>query len=122
MSRAEEYDYDKFLSDSSDDHPKYADGIESEKPFAISQEADDAMYEDAFSASSPRQQAECRDTEDLKVALHNVLEVSKDWISEQDMLSISEDDRKGIERSIRITENFLSNLVDSNIALAKADS
>ena len=102
MSRAEEYDYNKFLSDSSDDHPKYADGIESEK--------------------TPDQQAECRDTEDLKIALHNVLEVSKDWISEQDMLSISEDDRKGIERSIRITENFLSNLADSNIALAKADS
>ena len=91
-----------FLSDSSDDHPKYADGIESEK--------------------TTDQQAECRDTEDLKVALHNVLEVSNDWLSEQDMLSISEDDRKGIERSIRITENFLSNLADSNIALAKADS
>tara|TARA_R110002012_G_scaffold264771_1_gene448153 strand:+ start:124 stop:474 length:351 start_codon:yes stop_codon:yes gene_type:complete len=102
MSRAEEYDYNKFLSDSSDDHPKYADGIESEK--------------------TTDQQAECRDTEDLKVALHNVLEVSNDWLSEQDMLSISEDDRKGIERSIRITENFLSNLADSNIALAKADS
>jgi hypothetical protein len=102
MSRAEEYDYNKFLSDSSDDHPKYSDGIESE--------------------NTPDQQAECRDTEDLKVALHNVLEVSKEWMSEQDMLSISEEDRKGVERSIRITENFLSNLADSNIALAKADS
>ena len=102
MSRAEEYDYDKFLSDSSDDHPKYDEGIESEK--------------------TPDQPVECRDTEDLKVALHNVLEVSNEWLAEQDMLSISEDDRKGIERSIRITENFLSNLADSNIALAKADS
>ena len=26
--RAEEYDYNKFLSDSSDDFPKYADGLE----------------------------------------------------------------------------------------------
>ncbi len=97
MTRAEEYDYNKFLSDSSDDHPKYDEGIE-------------------------EKDAECRDTEDLKVALHNVLEVSNEWLAEQDMLSISEDDRKGIERSIRITENFLSNLADSNIALAKADS
>ena len=96
------YDYNKFLSDSSDDHPKYADGIESKE--------------------TPDQQSECRDAEDLKVALHNVLEVSKDWLSEQDMLSTSEEDRKGIERSIRITENFLSNLADSNIALVKADS
>ena len=103
MSRAEEYDYNKFLSDSSDDHPKYNEGIEPKETLEV-------------------QQAECRDTEDLKVALHNVLEVSNDWLSEQDMLSISEDDRKGIERSIRITENFLSNLADSNIALAKADS
>ena len=27
MTRAEEYDYDKFLSDSSDDYPKYEDLI-----------------------------------------------------------------------------------------------
>ena len=30
MTRAEEYDYNKFLSDSSDDYPKYADGLSDE--------------------------------------------------------------------------------------------
>ena len=32
MTRAEEYDYNKFLSDSSDDYPKYDEGIEVTKP------------------------------------------------------------------------------------------
>ena len=27
MTRAEEYDYDKFLSDSSDDYPRYDEGL-----------------------------------------------------------------------------------------------
>jgi hypothetical protein len=42
-----EYNYDKFLSDSSDDYPKYADGIE-QKPFCIKQEDDDWTYQDAY--------------------------------------------------------------------------
>ena len=32
MQASEEYDYNKFLSDSSDDYPKYDDGIEVTKP------------------------------------------------------------------------------------------
>jgi len=31
MQASEEYDYNKFLSDSSDDYPKYDDGIEATK-------------------------------------------------------------------------------------------
>ena len=40
MTRAEEYDYNKFLSDSSDDYPKYDEGL--------SQEQLDAVRESSF--------------------------------------------------------------------------
>lgn len=42
-----EYDFDLFTSDSSDDHPKYSDGLE-EKPFYIKQVDDYWVYEENF--------------------------------------------------------------------------
>jgi hypothetical protein len=45
MTRAEEYDYDKFLSDSSDDYPKYEDGISQEKMDAVREKSDFSLIE-----------------------------------------------------------------------------
>jgi hypothetical protein len=48
-----DYDYDKFLEDSSDDYPKYADGIE-QKLLYIKQEDDDWACRDAYDHSEER--------------------------------------------------------------------
>jgi len=40
------YSYDKFLEDSSDDYPKYEDGIID--PMVIKQSDDDWVYADAY--------------------------------------------------------------------------
>jgi hypothetical protein len=44
----EEYDFDKFTSDSSDDYPKYADGIIDKKENKMEQ-ASDRLYEELLS-------------------------------------------------------------------------
>ena len=59
MTRAEEYDYNKFLSDSSDDYPKYDEGYDEDflleqldgncKNFYIKQADDDMFYQQAYS-------------------------------------------------------------------------
>ena len=46
MIRADEYDYDKFLSDSSDDYPKYDEGL--------SQEQLDGVRESSFATQEPK--------------------------------------------------------------------
>ena len=51
MTRAEEYDYDKFLSDSSDDYPKYEDLIKKDNPVKYSQVDDDWFYSDKFNCT-----------------------------------------------------------------------
>ena len=43
MSRAEEYDYDKFLSDSSDEYPKYEDLIKKDVEITGSQITEDSI-------------------------------------------------------------------------------
>ena len=48
MTRAEEYDYDKFLSDSSDDYPKYEDLIKDTVKY--SQVDDDWFYANKFNS------------------------------------------------------------------------
>jgi glutamine cyclotransferase len=51
MTRAEEYDYDKFLSDSSDDYPKYEDLIKKDNPVKYSQSDDYWFYADKFNCT-----------------------------------------------------------------------
>ena len=46
LIRAEGYNYNKFLKDSSDDHPKY--DKEKKIPFVIKQSDDDMNYQEAF--------------------------------------------------------------------------
>jgi hypothetical protein len=48
MTRAEEYDYNKFLSDSSDDYPKYEDLIKKEDSVKYRQSDDDWFYSNEF--------------------------------------------------------------------------
>tara|TARA_R110001583_G_scaffold2061_3_gene15180 strand:- start:2464 stop:2739 length:276 start_codon:yes stop_codon:yes gene_type:complete len=48
MTRAEEYDYDKFLSDSSDDYPKYEDLIKKDNPVKYNQVDDHWFYSNEF--------------------------------------------------------------------------
>ena len=43
MSRAEEYSYDKFLSDSSDEYPKYEDLIKKDVETTDSQITEDSI-------------------------------------------------------------------------------
>jgi hypothetical protein len=43
MSRAEEYSYDKFLSDSSDEYPKYEDLIKKDVEITGSQITEDSI-------------------------------------------------------------------------------
>lgn len=50
MSRAEEYDYNKFLSDSSDDYPKYEDLIKKEDSVKYRQCDDDWFYSNEFNS------------------------------------------------------------------------
>lgn len=47
VSAKDNYDYNKFLEDSSDDYPKYADGID-EEPFKIKTLDDDWFYSNTF--------------------------------------------------------------------------
>ena len=51
MIRADGYDYDKFLNDSSDDFPKYEDSVSEASFSAIIKQADDDMnYQEAYGA------------------------------------------------------------------------
>lgn len=75
MTRAEDYDYDKFLSDSSDDHPKYDEGLDSDncKNFYIKQADDDMFYQQAFSEH------------EVRTALKNVLGLAENaWALQAD--------------------------------------
>ena len=113
MSRAEEYDYNKFLSDSSDDFPKYDDGIESKKTFVTSQASDDAFYADAFTESTYLQIDE--------VALNNVLTLASERMEEIRHSKDVNADYLIAQDSIEKVKKLLCNTQNSNIALAKND-
>jgi hypothetical protein len=98
MSRAEEYDYNKFLSDSSDDFPKYDDGIETKSAFTDSGYAviDEVALNNVLTLASERME-EIRHSKD----------VNADYLIAQD--------------SIEKVKKLLCNTQNSNIALAKND-
>lgn len=113
MSRAEEYDYNKFLSDSSDDYPKYADGIKEKEAFVTSQESDDASYADAFTQSTYPAIDE--------VALNNVLTLASERVEEIRFSKDVNADYLIAQDSIEKVKKLLHNTQSANIALAKND-
>ena len=129
-------DYDKFLQDSSDDCPKYDEGIDigdgivynnlpSNKnkcecsndcsscsdPLVIHPKDDEAKYNEAYGQSSVNR---IKDTEELNIAIHNVLELAKEQ-SKTFLKECVEAERLIAEQSIRVVEEFLSNKKDPNI-------
>lgn len=97
-----EYSFKKFTEDSSDDYPKYSDGIDSEgtphednlrgKQLHIPQSADDWYYRNAYDELStvPKRVpddmyedilvATVNKNDKFKIALSNVLELAKDGL------------------------------------------
>ena len=63
MTNKEGYNYEEFLSDSSDDYPKYDEDIK-QKHFVIKQADDDMNYQQAYSQT------------EIHIALENVLELA----------------------------------------------
>ena len=113
MTRAEEYDYNKFLSDSSDDYPKYG---ASDRFDAKDDQSEVHRNSHRMRVSVP--------VEDLNIALHNVLEIAREFLNEplEEIYPLTDVERERIGRAIHIVADFKENLVDSNLALAKADS
>ena len=129
-------DYDKFLEDSSDDYPKYnADPLlqkwqqlEKEKrtenkcgcsndcsePVVIHPNDDEAKYNEAYGQSSVNR---IKDTEELNIALHNVLQMAHEQTKTY-FKDCVEAERLIAEESLKIVENFLANNKDTNIELA----
>ena len=115
-------DYDKFLKDSSDDYPKYNknlsecsnDSPQCSDPIVIHPKDDEAKYNEAYGQSSVNR---LKDTEELNIAIHNVLELAKEQ-SKEYFKDCVEADKLIAEQSIRVVEEFLSNHQDTNIGLA----
>ena len=125
--RADEYDYDKFLEDSSDDHPKYADGLSDDcfeeklvQDLTESGSNDDSLERlSSIPSLDPYNRMTLQQREDLKISIHNVLELAQEGINT--MLEW-DSDKVIADKSLKILSNFLSELKDSNIELAKSDS
>ena len=107
MVNQEGYNYDEFLSDSSDDSFQRS-------PYIIKQNNDDWNYREAYQKSSSV--VHKGTTEHLKIALINVVEMAKEQIN-----NLTNTDKViGVE-SINMAEEYIKNLEDSNAMLAKAD-
>ena len=130
------YNYNEFLSDSSDDYPKYADGLSQEQldgvresSFPIKQIDDDMNYAEAYD-----QPFHAEPPSNL-IALENVLSLAEEQckflygnISEQTGLSadqvIADDSILAIRAMLNIMKAGvgLEGVESSNIALAKDDN
>lgn len=98
VSAEDNYDYNKFLSDSSDDFPKYDDGIETKSAFTDSGYAviDEVALNNVLTLASERME-EMRFSKD----------VNADYLIAQD--------------SIEKVKKLLSHAQNTNIALAEND-
>lgn len=125
--RAEEYDYDKFLSDSSDDYPKYSDGLlddcfEEKLVSDLNQSGqnDDGLDRPSSTPSlNPYNDRTLIQKEDLKISIQNVIELAEERV--KTMLEW-DSDKVIAQKSLKIVKVFLIDLKDSNIELAKSDS
>ena len=98
----------KNKSESSDDPPQCSDSV------IIKQTDDEANYNEAYGVSSINR---TKDSEELKIAIHNVLELAKEQTKTY-LKDCVEAEKIIIDQSIKIVEGFLSNYKDSNIGLA----
>ena len=121
-------DYNKFLKDSSDDYPKYSDLIEKKcecsddcsscpDSIVIHPKDDEANYSEAYGQSSAKR---IKDTGELNIAIHNVLELAREQTKTY-FKDCIEADKKIAEESIRVVENFLVNHRNTNIGLALSE-
>ncbi len=96
--RAEEYDFNKFTEDSSDDFPKYADGIE-QKPFVIKQADDDMNYQQAFSQ------------DEVRTALKNVISLAETRVTEnyEEWKELAKTPTADFANSIQIVKDYFFN-------------
>tara|TARA_R110000824_G_scaffold351534_1_gene538538 strand:+ start:407 stop:808 length:402 start_codon:yes stop_codon:yes gene_type:complete len=129
MINEDGYNYDEFLSESSDDCPKYADGITPNlnkvksdevaddssqcSSYTINQNNDDCNYKEAYQKSSSV--VHKGTTENLKIALINVLEMAKEYCTN----NLVNADKVIADESIRKVQKHLGQMKDSNVILAK---
>ena len=99
MTRAEEYDYNKFLSDSSDDYPKYDEGLDSDncKDFYIKQADDDMIYQEAYSQDK------------VRIALENVLTLAGERLEQFQSPDYTDADIVIADESIRAVKDYFFN-------------
>jgi hypothetical protein len=118
-------DYNKFLEDSSDDYPKYNKNLSEcsddsppcSESIIIKQTDDEANYSEAYGQSSTKR---IKDTEELKISIHNVLELAREQTKTY-FKDCIEADKEIAEQSIRVVENFLVNYCNTNIGLALSE-
>jgi len=100
-----EYSFEKFTEDSSDDSPKYADGITPNLDEVKSKEVVDY----------PQKPKE-KEVNKLIIGLHNVLELAKENIERlYGENNVANADETIARESIEIVEDFLSNEVQKLI-------
>ena len=126
------YNYDEFLSDSSDDFPKYADGITPNlnkvksdevaddssqcSSYTINQNNDDCNYKEAYQkSSSVVHKGTTLKEENLRISLINVLEMAKEYCTN----NLVNSDKVIGDESIRKVQELLGQMKDSNAILAK---
>ena len=107
MTRAEEYDYNKFLSDSSDDYPKYDEGYDEDflleqldgncKNFYIKQADDDMLYQEAYSQDK------------VRIALENVLTLAGERLEQFQSPDYTDADIVIADESIRAVKDYFFN-------------
>ena len=80
---------------------------------------DEANYNEAYGQSSVNR---IKDIENLKIAIHNVLELAKEQVRIDFLAKVNtETDIELAEQSIKVVEEFLSNYQDTNIGLALSE-
>lgn len=136
MIRADEYgvfsfDYNEFLEDSSDDYPRYEDGLDKENSMNDKKRVDNFTMPPYDDGTMRMEVTTSNERHDFLIALHNLIEVSKDWLGQQDAFSITEEEKAGVEKAITIGEQYHKNLLNkthssdystkTNVELASAD-
>ena len=123
MTNKEGYNYDQFLGDSSDDFPPYSVDDSSQcSQTKINQNDDDWKYKEAYQESSrvAHKGATSISTENLKIALHNVLELAQEHLNSYPK-DFGDSDKIILQQSIQITKEHMEKLEEPSVILAKAD-
>lgn len=126
MTNKEGYNYDEFLEDSSDDYPRhpmsdrededFLNSIKDNNPSKCSKiiihpNDDETNYKEAY-----------EDKENLKIALHNVLELAAEQLNAHYSKDCVEANKIIAQQSIDIVRKYMDSIQDSNIILAQQDN